>query len=159
MSSTFCHCNPGKAHMGLRLVTLASWPHAPVGRTNGRSRSWLHLSLSVSRAKLMLGSWAPGARALPVMNRMPGDSSSAWRVRTPSEQPRWVPKGPFLPNGDNSPGTCGFHFLMTWHQQPGAVLSPNSPPTHTSHCSQGPDLTFSYFSFRPFLLLMVSQAA
>ena len=36
----------GRAHMGLKLVSLASWPHTPAGQANAHSRIWLHLSLS-----------------------------------------------------------------------------------------------------------------
>ena len=34
--------------------------------------------------------------------------------------------GHFSPNGDNNPGTCGFPFLMTLHQQAGC-LGPHPP--------------------------------
>lgn len=123
----FSHCHPGKAHVGLRLVTLPFWPYAPTSRASCHSRTSLHRSL-ISRAKLRLGRGQPaaGTGTLAVMNRMPGNRCSLWRLRRPW-QPRWVPKEPFLPNRDNSPGTCGFRFLMTWHQQPGAGLSPHSP--------------------------------
>lgn len=135
-----CHtrCNP---------ATLALWFRASITRLPGYNRNNLHPSLCISRVRLSVSSIVVRA---PINHKL-----SIWKQQFHVESKMG-------PDGSRSSqiGTTAWRtmaFTFGWLCTINCVSCPLT--TSPAQCSQGPDLAFSYFSFRPFLFVMVSQAA